>query len=97
MQTLRLKWAKVFTDANEDAITVVEAGPGGLAVDGILAVGSLDSKVLVFKPGFKSRSGKFSVKAQDPFGAESPDVAFLVTFGAHAREGVPWGCLARDP
>jgi hypothetical protein len=85
LQTLKLKWAKVFTDADKDAITVVEAGPGGQAVDGTLAAGSSDSKVMTFKPGFKSKNGKFSVKARDAFGAESPDTQFLVTFGA--REG----------
>jgi hypothetical protein len=65
----------------------VEAGPGGQAVDGTLAAGSPDTRVLTFKPGFKSKSGKFSVKGRDPFGAESPAAEFLVTFGARARDG----------
>jgi hypothetical protein len=80
-QVLALDWTDIFTDLDGDAFAVLEGGLSGLASNGVLAVGSAALAIVKFTPAFGSTSAKFSIKAMDARGAESPVTQVSLTFG----------------
>jgi hypothetical protein len=86
-QLLALNWADIFTDPDGDAFAVLEGGPSGLASSGVLAVGSAALAILKFTPVFGSTNAKFSIKATDLKGAESPTTQVSLLFGEQLLGG----------